>query len=249
MFKKSVFLVLSVFLFLIMFSSSSFAYTVTTVGGYGPYQAGQGGEFTLNPSADLEWVLSGYSLAKDTRNAGTTGSLAGIADDTFQTFCLEHNEYIYANTTFDVTISNAATLGGTTNSSDPISIGTEYLYYNFASGLLGGYNFNGTEAQREASALALQNTIWWLEGDIADPGNAFSSLVVSQFGNSTAAMADNNGTYNVAVLNMWAAGHPGDLNFKRQDQLVITPTPIPGALLLLGSGLIGLVGIRRRMKR
>jgi len=168
--KKSILMLISVFLFLLIFSSFGFAYTVRTVGGYGPYQAGQGGEFTLDPGVGLEWVLSGYNSAKQTRNAGTTGSAAGTGDDTFQTFCMEKSEYIYANTTFDVTISNAATLGGTTNSSDPLSIGTAYLYYNFAKGLLAPYNYNGTEAQREASAAALQNTIWWLEGEASDPG-------------------------------------------------------------------------------
>jgi hypothetical protein len=252
MHKKSVFLVLSVFLFLIMFSSFSFAYTVTTVGGsagYGPYQTGQGGEFTLDPGVGLEWLLNGYSSAQGTRNAGTTGSAVGIDDDTFQTFCLEKNEYIYPNTTFNVTISNAASSGGgddgnSTSGSDPLSIGAAYLYYMFATGQL---DYDYQVSTRTNDAATLQAAFWALEDETSpDPtGNEYYNLAVGLFGaGNGGAERDNNGAYGVSVLNMFKL----DGSYA-QDQLVLTPTPIPGALLLLGSGLIGLVGIRRRMKR
>ena len=53
--------------------------------------------------------------------------------------------------------------GGAVNGADPISIGTAYLYSEFAKGTLQDYAFAGTEAEREASAALLQNAIWYLE--------------------------------------------------------------------------------------
>jgi len=123
---------------------------------------------------------------------------------------------------------------------DPISVGTAWLYYNFATGNLANYNYG---AGRAASAAALQNTIWWLEQEAADPGagNVFRTAVLAQFGNSAAAaMADNNGAYAVQVLNLTTLA--GGL---AQDMLIVTP--IPGALILLGPALLGLAGFRKRI--
>lgn len=51
----------------------------------------------------------------------------------------------------------------------------------------------------------------------------------------------------------WAGVLLSDLHFSLQeattffiDDLKVTPTPLPGAAILLGSGLLGLVGLRRR---
>jgi hypothetical protein len=253
MFKKSILVGTMSFLFLFTLTSLTFAYNVTTVGGggYGPYQTGLGGEFTLLAGDGLGWVLNGYAegKTKDVINVPGTTKL----DGTFQTFCVEENEYIYPSTTLDATISNGAINGGKTGGDpDPLSIGTAWLYYNFATGGMADYIYSD-----HSTAGDLQNTIWWLEGEAGDPGatNVFRNDVLAKFTNEAGATADNNGQYKVAVLNLWQLGHAGDLTkdangnyiYVRQDQLVVTP--IPGALLLLGPGLIGLVGIRRRMAR
>jgi len=217
-------MVLSVFLTL---TTMAMASQVTFINGYGPYQTGLGGEFTLAPSADLSWVLGNYVPGKS--------SLAGTA--TFQTFCLEVGEHVYANGTYNAAINTNAITGGVGLAGDPISIGTAYLYSEFAKGTLVNYAFNGTEAEREASAALLQNAIWYLEGE-GGAANSYYNLVNNKFGN---AFADNNGAYNVAVLNLTDAN-----GGFAQDVLVATP--IPTALWLLGSGLLGLVGLRRKFK-
>ena len=60
-------------------------------------------------------------------------------------------------------------------------------------------------------------------------------------------MADANGAFGVRALNLYEDGHAGDPLYLRQDMLVVVP--IPAAAWLLGSGLLGLVVIRRRIKK
>ncbi len=162
----------------------------------------------------------------------------------FETFCLEYTEHFTPGGTYNYTISQAAIHGGISNGSDPLSLGTAWLYLNFAEGNLAGYNFtNG--ANRTTNAGQLQDTIWWLEGERPDPGatNPFEQLVISQFGSATNAMADNNGTYGVAVLNLY------DLNGGlAQDQLVLVPDSGTTAVLL-GVGLLGLFLFHRKITR
>ena len=51
---------------------------------------------------------------------------------------------------------------------------------SFRTGKLTGYNYTGPNGN--VSAGVLQVTIWWLEGEGADPDNLFSMAVTNQFG-------------------------------------------------------------------
>jgi hypothetical protein len=212
---------------------------VATTGGsgYGPYQTGQGGEFTLQVSDDLKWIVDNSYVE------GLTKNVVGITNS-FQTFCLEHSEYIYPNTTFDVAFSDRAKDGGpgAPAGGDPISIGTAWLYSQFAMGTLSGYAYN--KADGGTSAAKLQNAIWWLEseGGIGySATNPFMKAVKDTFGESGSKADAAPGAYGVGVLNMYSS--EGGL---RQDQLVMVPEP--STLLSLGFCLVGVALVVKKFK-
>jgi len=193
------------------------------------YSSGSGGEFRAvdvgNPSLLSAINPNAYS--------GQTSGTDSLGRFYFQTFCIEYNEHFNPGGTYDASISPNAMYGNQPTGGDPVSIGTAWLYSQFARGTLAGYNYTyGTG--RSATAGALQNVIWWLENEpvgVVDPGigNVFRNAVLAQFGSYAAAIADANGAWGVRALNL---GQPGYV----QDQLVIVPEPttvIAGALLLL----------------
>jgi len=209
------------------------------------YRTGSGGEFTL--------VGTGLNLGAYAVNVGLDDGTKGIiGGDSFQTFCIEHNEFISKGQGVMFGLSSGAINGGVIagydnprGNPDPVSIGTAYLYSQFAAGTLSGYNYNTTVAGRQASAGLLQNAIWYFEGEQALSGsNIFVTAMETKFGSYAGAVADSGGAYNVKAVNLVAANGVT----LRQDQLYVAVPDGGSTLALLGLAIGSLAFVARRRK-
>lgn len=196
------------------------------------YSYGVGGEFSARPDAALlsaNPTLAGYTPA--TANATAINPF-------FQTFCIEVAEEFTPGTAYNVTINDKALFnGGQFPTGGPITLGTAWLYSQFASGALGGYDYaygNG----RAVSAGDLQQAIWYLQGEETTlagggaDGTAFYNAAASALGGAINNAA--NGAYGVVALNLWVPSQDGSNGAAAQDQLMVVPVtsavPEPGAI-------------------
>ena len=198
------------------------------------------------PAAADSWNVGDqitYTLSNPVGTLSGSGGLFTITNsDTnavTRSFCIELNEHIYQND-FVAGVSGTAVDGGRGGGSpDPISAATDWLFAQFSTGIS---SYQDTRA--------LQIAFWLMEQEMT-PEEATSWASTYSWGSALgtansyiAAASGADGYYGTRVLNLAdAAGKP------HQSQLVHNPVPVPPAILLLGSGLIGLLTVRRRKIR
>lgn len=240
-------------LFVLLFTFSvAFANTVRI--DFGPSHSGVGGEFVVKPSTIASDVAASTAFVNSI-SANYNANAKGNGG--FYTFCLEYNEFftLGQNYQFQVNPSGAAIHGGE-SVSDPISVGTAYLYRSFAKGLLPGYHYLSSVTPW---AKDLQNTLWFLENErvgsggpfVANPG-VFDALLIAEFGSiaNSKLSAANSASYGfvdasdfgVGVLNVGKAPL-----FSAQDQVIYLgdklDLPDNGSSLgLAGLGIMFLIG-------
>jgi hypothetical protein len=210
------------------------------------YSYSDGGEFRA--------VANGNLLSVNPTLAGYTAATADPTVPYFQTFCVETAEHFYPGSTYNVTISyDVKSNGGQFPGGEPITLGTAWLYSQFAAGILSGYDYTYGSG-RTATAGELQQAIWYLQGETglvggAD-GTAFYDDALSALGGTINNAA--NGAYGVVALNLWNPNQDGSNGGPAQDQLMVVPNPdavvvVPepsvasfGLLLLLPLGMLKL---------
>ncbi len=226
------------------------------------HYTGGGGEFTLYDSSTDSLLLSNSAYASTTSGLGVNKS------ESFQTFCLETNEYtlndvdVYVSQSFkDGSAGSHAYRGGSNvdpydgePDGDDLDSKTAYLYYQFAKGTLSGYDFgsggyNGLD--RSQTAGALQRLIWATEGE---GGDDFTSVffgislnldqqdLISDWSDDFDESNWPSGIGDVRVLQIVFETGCGTLH--RQDFIYVTP--VPGAVLL---GVIGLAVAGVKLRR
>jgi hypothetical protein len=254
--------IIFVILFIVFTSTPTFADIYGGTGSLyqtgGNYSSGNGGEFTISSSS---LSISAYTNA----TSGITGSA-----NSFQTFCLEKTEYTTnsieimvsetwtgggTNPQWDPSaphspashaiLGSNPTLGG-----DDLNPQTAYLYTLFATQSLTGYNYGNTSS-RITSAGDLQNAIWYIEGEpvsLSTQASAWVQQAVNATGLGIGSFTDQNPGVdswgltigNVRVLNNYTSGYVGNLQYRKQDQLYLTPIPASVILGILGMGVVGI---------
>jgi hypothetical protein len=230
----------------------------------------QGGEFTLIPSDST--ILNNYSSSAKVTDpdAGLTGQVG------FESFCLETGLSYPIPPGIPTNPLNYAISPNILNASSyqpglTITLGTAWLYSQFAAGSLTGYNYTnatsnftgtGWNSPRADDAAYLQAAIWYLESQpgfttFASAGgssNPFLTLLTTPttsgglgLSSLTSAFASDPGGFNVDVINIGTAGQ-----YQYQAQLVmgsaVKTTPDGGAtVMMLGVAAGGLALLRRRL--
>ena len=212
--------------------SSAFGNTVVLnpgniTGGY------SGGEFTATSA-----TLSNGSYAASARSGSTVG-LGG----SFETFCMAYDQEFYYGEILGYTLTDHTSDPGAIQ---PLTVGTAYLYSQFAKGAITLTN--------TTDMTNFQLALWWLQQSPSAPFiglntyaslNTYEQTVWTMFGGEAGAQAAA-GSNNDGVSIILTTNPNGTYS---QPQLYYSVPDNGMTLVLLGLSLVGLVGVSRKFAR
>jgi hypothetical protein len=205
--------------------------------------------YSYNVGGEFRAVATGYDFNSNYDARALTGTGSGKG---FETFCMEYNEEFYPGSghTYVAEINSGAVNGGVDHGAtgsahfDPLSIGTAWLYSQFAAGQLDGYDYANLDGKRNLSANSLQQAIWYLENEIPNPQNpSFPTIANNPFYKQVVdknflggPQADANGAFGVVALNLYYQNPDGSKGGVAQDQLALVA--VPEASTIVAGGLV-----------